>query len=96
MIALLHDAAVIHHQDQVRVLHGGDPLGDDDLGGLGDEAPEALADEPVGLGVDGRTYLKVALPGGYLRLTSIQLAGKKRMPVADFLRGAHVEGAVLQ
>ncbi|MCF0193883.1 MAG: methionyl-tRNA formyltransferase [Bacteroidaceae bacterium] len=37
---------------------------------------------------DGRTYIKVAVRGGYLHLTDIQIAGKKRMPVADFLRGA--------
>lgn len=37
---------------------------------------------------DGRTYLKVAVAGGFLHLTDIQVAGKKRMPVADFLRGA--------
>ena len=58
---------------------------------LAEEQGEALP-----LLTDGRTYLKVALPGGYLRLTSIQLAGKKRMPVADFLRGARLEGASLK
>ena len=39
--------------------------------------------------------LLVPLRDGILRLTDVQLAGKKRMPVADFLRGAHLEGAVL-
>ena len=39
--------------------------------------------------------MAVALPGGRLRLTDVQLAGKRRMPVADFLRGARLEGAVL-
>ncbi len=39
--------------------------------------------------------LLVVLRDGYLRLTDIQLAGKRRMPVADFLRGAHLEGACL-
>ena len=38
----------------------------------------------------GKTYLRVALPGGYLSLDEVQLAGKKRMPVADLLRGTHV------
>lgn len=38
---------------------------------------------------DGRSYLKVSLPGGYLRLTHIQLAGKRRMAVGDFLCGFH-------
>lgn len=36
---------------------------------------------------DKRTYIDVAVEGGYLRIDSLQLAGKKRMPVADFLRG---------
>ena len=39
--------------------------------------------------------LFISLRDGYLRLTDIQLAGKKRMPASDFLRGAHLEGAVL-
>ena len=36
---------------------------------------------------DGKTYLKVALPGGYLHLLTLQLAGKRRMDVAPFLGG---------
>lgn len=43
----------------------------------------------------GERSLKVALSDGVLHLTDIQLAGKKRMPAADFLRGAHLDGAVL-
>ena len=44
--------------------------------------------EEVGtVSTDGKTYLRVALPDGYLNILSLQLAGKKRMPVADFLRG---------
>lgn len=39
---------------------------------------------------DGKTYLRVALSDGYLNILSLQLAGKKRMPVADFLRGFKV------
>ena len=38
--------------------------------------------------------LLVPLRDGYLRLTDIQMAGKRRMPVADFLRGAHLDNAV--
>lgn len=46
--------------------------------------------EPVGTVVtDGRTSLAVALADGYLHLRSVQLAGKKRMQVDDFLRGFH-------
>ncbi len=36
---------------------------------------------------DGKSYLHVAVSGGYISLRSLQLAGKKRLPIADFLRG---------
>ncbi len=36
---------------------------------------------------DGRTYLRVACTDGWLQIVSLQLAGKRRMPVEDFLRG---------
>ena len=36
---------------------------------------------------DGRTYLAIATGDGALSLTDIQLAGKKRMQAADFLKG---------
>ena len=41
---------------------------------------------------DGRSHLSIVLPDGLLHLTEVQLAGKRRMPVADFLRGTNVEG----
>ena len=36
---------------------------------------------------DGKSYLRVAVSDGLLDVKELQLAGKKRMPVADFLRG---------
>ena len=36
----------------------------------------------------------VGLRDGYLRLTDIQLAGKRRMPASDFLRGAHLDNSL--
>ena len=36
---------------------------------------------------DGKSHLKVAVQGGYICLEEIQLAGKKRMAISDFLRG---------
>ena len=42
---------------------------------------------------DGKNYIKVAVDGGYVSLDEVQLAGKKRMPVADLLRGFSIEGA---
>ena len=48
---------------------------------------------PVGMvDTDGKTYFRIAVKDGYVNLLSIQLAGKKRMSVGDFLRGyRHVE-----
>lgn len=48
--------------------------------------------EPVGsVLIDSKT-MKVALADGYLNLTQIQMAGKKRMNTVDFLRGFHAKG----
>lgn len=50
-------------------------------------------DEPFGtVVIDGKREMKVAVSDGYVRLTTVQLAGKKRMAVEDFLRGFHVDG----
>lgn len=38
---------------------------------------------------DGRDCFKIASTDGYLSIREVQLAGKRRMPVADFLRGFH-------
>ena len=44
--------------------------------------------EPIGSFVtDGKTYARFACSNGYIQLKDIQWEGKKRMPIADFLRG---------
>ena len=43
---------------------------------------------------DGKTYLRVAVKDGFVHLLTLQLAGKKRMAVSDFLRGFHPAGTV--
>ena len=48
-----------------------------------DDAPAA----PGTVITDGKTYLGVACGGYTVRLLDVQLAGKKRMEIADFLRG---------
>lgn len=48
---------------------------------------------PGTLVTDGRTYLKVAQPDGFQLLQTVQLSGKRRMPVEDFLRGFHPEAS---
>lgn len=36
---------------------------------------------------DGRTYMDIAAKDGFIRILSLQLAGKKRLSVTDFLNG---------
>ena len=44
---------------------------------------------------DGKTYLKVATLDGFIKLNEIQIEGKKRMYVADFLRGYKSEETII-
>lgn len=39
---------------------------------------------------DGKTYLKIGVNGGFISILNLQLGGKKRMSVAEFLRGCNV------
>ena len=51
--------------------------------------------EPIGsIITDGKTYFKVAQSNGYQHLLTIQLAGKKRMHIVDFLRGFHADSHI--
>ena len=53
--------------------------------------------EPGAVVTDKKTYFRIAVTDGYINICSLQLAGKKRMGVADFLRGYHHEdGAVVK
>ncbi|MCR4921657.1 MAG: methionyl-tRNA formyltransferase [Bacteroidaceae bacterium] len=53
--------------------------------------------QPAGtLLTDGRSDLSIVLPDGRIHLREVQLAGKKRMPVGDFLRGTHLDGWTLK
>lgn len=47
--------------------------------------------EPGVVVTDKKTYFRIAVTDGYINIRSLQLAGKKRMGVADFLRGYHHE-----
>lgn len=44
---------------------------------------------------DGKTFVNVACRNGWLQITDLQLAGKKRMNVQDFLRGFQQIGEYL-
>jgi methionyl-tRNA formyltransferase len=54
-----------------------------------EKAVHALAPDaaPGVYDTDGKTYLRFATVDGYIRVTELQLEGKKRMSVTDFLRG---------
>ncbi|MBR1596880.1 MAG: methionyl-tRNA formyltransferase [Phocaeicola sp.] len=43
---------------------------------------------------DHKSYIKVALEDGFLNILTLQLSGKKRMEVTDFLRGFRAEGVL--
>jgi len=43
--------------------------------------------QPGGFLTDNKTYLKFAAKDGFISVTDIQLEGKKRMGIEDFLRG---------
>jgi methionyl-tRNA formyltransferase len=45
---------------------------------------------PGGFLSDGKTHLDFACTDGYISLEEVQFEGKKRMPVADFLRGINL------
>ena len=40
---------------------------------------------------DGKNYLDVAVTDGFIRILSLQLAGKKRMIIKDFLNGTKID-----
>jgi methionyl-tRNA formyltransferase len=44
-------------------------------------------DTPGTIKSDGKTFVKVACKNGWLQITDLQIAGKKRMRADDFLRG---------
>ena len=44
---------------------------------------------------DKKTYLYIAVPDGFISIKSIQLEGKKRLNIEDFLRGFDVENYLI-
>jgi len=47
--------------------------------------------EPGTIKTDQKSFLKFACADGFLHVSDIQMEGKKRMPIADFLRGYKIE-----
>ena len=48
--------------------------------------------DPGSVVTDNKKYLKIALSDGFIHLTEVQQAGKKAMPIEDFLRGTQFDG----
>ena len=49
--------------------------------------PHAAPKSPGSIETDNKTYLKFAAKDGYIHVTELQLEGKKKMTVEEFLRG---------
>lgn len=56
----------------------------------GRPVPENIADKPGTILSDNKTYLRFTCSDGYYEAKEIQLEGKKRMEVGEFLRGNNV------
>lgn len=54
-----------------------------------------VKEEPGTIVTDGKSFFKVAQSDGYQLLQTVQIAGKKKMDVKDFLRGFHAEGPIM-
>lgn len=52
---------------------------------------DSINSNPGIVSSDGKTYLKVACSNGYINIKELQMAGKKRMTVEEFLRGFKME-----
>lgn len=68
-------------------------LDDQELKVLRTEKEEIPHDhQPGQIFSDGRTYLKYSTSNGYVKVLELQLQGRKRMGVRDFLNGYKIEG----
>jgi len=52
--------------------------------------PGPVHEEPGHFVSDGKTHLRLACADGYLEILELQLEGKKRMPVQEFLKGYRI------
>src|SRR3989441_10547613 len=50
--APLHDPSFRQHDDEIGMLHGGEPMGDDEDGAMGHQPLDRFLDEALGLGVE--------------------------------------------
>ena len=76
---------------QLKIFFGTQVTGDDYMKMLAENSMEAPA--PGTVLSDGRTYLAITTADGAISITDLQLAGKKRMDVKDFLIGFRDPGS---
>jgi methionyl-tRNA formyltransferase len=48
--------------------------------------------DPGSIHTDGKTFIKIAVKEGFINLIELQLAGRKKMNIEEFLRGFSFEG----
>ena len=48
---------------------------------------------PGSIVTDGKNFLRVAVPDGFVNVLSLQLPGKKRLKTDELLRGFHLTEA---
>ena len=56
-----------------------------------EKEPVKPGTSPGNFETDGKSFLKFAAPDGYIRVKELQLEGKKKLAVEDFLRGYRFE-----
>ena len=56
------------------------------------EAETGVESTPGGLFCDGKKVLKIAVANGFVKILSLQMSGKKRNMIEDFLRGNQLNG----
>ena len=59
--------------------------------GACDGGPDGRGSSSGTILTDGKSYLRIACREGWVSVLSLQLAGKRRMSIEDFLRGAHID-----
>jgi methionyl-tRNA formyltransferase len=55
------------------------------------EPADILTDDYGKIDTDHKTFIKVSCNGGYLHMIEVQIEGKKKMSIEDFLRGYRIQ-----
>ncbi|MCX6257016.1 MAG: methionyl-tRNA formyltransferase [Bacteroidia bacterium] len=61
-----------------------------------DKSSEHHGHQPGTILTDGKTFMNITTKDGYLNIKELQISGKKRMSIKDFLRGFKIENYFIQ